>query len=82
MKGGSVKNKIVAQELLEERANLNFDKDQAFAFFNPMKDVNDLQDAVNKLIDENPDIQNTHKVYEMTREELFQHKMKVYNRMA
>jgi acyl-CoA oxidase len=67
---GSVKNKITATEILEERAKCDFDQKQMeIIFFHDkvtLKAYREVQDDMDKY----PEIANTHKFYEMTREEM------------
>ena len=76
---GSVKNKVVATELVEERKNLNFDQAEIFKFYN--HDPNAPKDYEYMLnhMRTNPDFANTHKYYDMTREEKMHHWMKKLN---
>lgn len=67
---GSMKNKVVAPELLEERANCNFDQAEMKQVMSPI--MNEVIEQCAKDIKEDPWLAQTvsHKYYEMTREEL------------
>ena len=64
---GSWKNKIVASDLQEERDKCDFDMNEARMFSRQGK----LVDAavVAEILELHPALQNTHKFYDMTREE-------------
>ena len=65
---GSIKNKIVATELLEERANCNFDQKELKRVF--MSIPEEVQANIQRVMDDienDPELNLTHKYYEMTR---------------
>ena len=67
---GSIKNKVVAPELLEERANCNFDQAEMKQVMSPI--MNEVIEQCAKDIKEDPFLAETvsQKYYEMTREEM------------
>jgi len=68
---GSIKNKIVAGELLEERARLDFDQ-QELAVNCFGKELVGCLNLQYDLMRKHPRFANSHKWYEMTREEQYQ----------
>ena len=74
---GSWKNKIVASCLLEERDKKDFTIDHG-EVFGPILNKEHYQrcaDAM-KFMESDPILRNTHKFYEMTIEEMWEHQMK------
>lgn len=67
---GSWLRKIVASELQAERDRLNFDRDELYRIFNPNEESNKLKRLVEEERDSDPNLRNSHKFYEMTREEV------------
>ena len=67
---GSVKNKIVASDLVEERKNRDFQlkDDKLFNHIDYYNDYKAFQDA-DKFLENDPILRNSHKFYEMSREE-------------
>ena len=66
---GSWKNKITASELAEERKNCLIDKDELFKFMVGDDQTLILMKKVEEDIKHHPFIRNSHKYYEMTRQE-------------
>jgi hypothetical protein len=60
----------VATELLEERANLNFDQDELYNIFHKDPEVRADRAKVEKDMEDDPIMNNTHKYYEMTPAEI------------
>ena len=67
---GSIKNKVTATELLEERAKCNFDKSQMIEQFYHEKWIHETFSAIAKDMNDYPELANTHKFYEMTPAEI------------
>ena len=68
---GSIKNKIVATELLEERAKRNFDqKELKLITFNMPDEIDAKWNRVVSDMETDPELALTHEYYEMTREEI------------
>ena len=67
---GSWKNKIVAPELLKERANINFDTAEMKRLFRSEEEITKLSEKVMEDIENDDQMALTHKYYEMTREEI------------
>lgn len=66
---GSIKNKIVSPDLIEERQKCNFNSQELTEFlYNGKENVNKIQDYI-ETIDKDPILRNSHKFYDMTREE-------------
>ena len=66
---GSIKEKRVAKALLEERAQCNFDRKEMESILNTNQEfVNKYQDWVD-IISSHKETANSHKYYDMTREE-------------
>lgn len=66
---GSIKNKIVAQDLLEERSHKNFDQEElTVALFGGKEELTDFREHI-ALMESDPILRNTEKWYDMTREE-------------
>ena len=80
---GSVKNKIVASELVEERANgRHFDKEEmGMAFWKWEWVIDKMRDDF-KLMEKHPIMANTHKFYDSTKHEIHRNWMKKINFMA
>jgi hypothetical protein len=79
---GSVKNKITASDLLEERAQCDFNvpggkilkyMDFYYSF--------DRYTKMDEICSNDPVLKNTHKFYEMTREEKMTSHMKKFRRL-
>jgi hypothetical protein len=60
----------VASELLEERANLNFDQEELYCLFHSDPEVRADRIKVEKDQIDHPELANTHKYYEMTPAEI------------
>ena len=63
---GSIKNKIVATEILEERAKCNFDQKELYQNFYSDKESRELMERSFKEVEEDPVLRATHKFYEWT----------------
>lgn len=66
---GSIEKGIVSPDLLEERQKCNFDTEELAVILNYGKDKLDQLRAWKKVADADPILRNTHKYYDMTREE-------------
>ena len=68
---GSIKNKVVASELLEERAKCNFDQKEMKSVMMPDENANQIISRVNYDTINDPELGYTvsHKFYDMTVEE-------------
>ena len=76
---GSIKNKITATELVEERAKKNFDQVQVQNFlWGSKSDYNSMQARLEEMKND-PMLANTHKYYEMTTKEKKLHQYKKMN---
>ena len=64
---GSVKNKVTATEILEERKKLDFDQKELFNIYWDRSDNLTRRAKFIKDVEEDPKLANTHKFYEMTR---------------
>ena len=76
---GSVKNKIVAPELIKERSNINFDQSEMKGIFRPDSGIGFIQEKVQGDMLEDPIIASNHNFYEQTREEMQLNWMKRLN---
>ena len=72
---GSWKNKIVASDLQEERDKCDFDQAEALTTSIDVVEWAATQDA-HKYMVEHPELANTHKFYDMTRQEQMEHMFK------
>lgn len=79
--GGSIKNKITNIDLLEERNNVTFDRDECMEFLLGSELVNIFKDFYQD-IKEHPEICSGFDFYDMTREEKLEHWWKRYNILA
>ena len=75
---GSIKNNIVASDLVAERANRDFDHDNGEIL---CKTLNvrghwEKKKAFNEFLQSDPILKNTHKFYEMNQEEMQEYQMK------
>lgn len=77
---GSIKNKIVASDLVEERAKRNFDSEGNNAFLNILGPDHLAAKEAEEFIKSDPILMNSHKWYEMTREEQWIDHMKKFRR--
>jgi hypothetical protein len=66
---GSVKNKIVATDLLKERSNCNFNSKELTEIIFENKEEYKLYKEWCRMIDEDPVLRNREEFYDMTREE-------------
>ena len=66
---GSIKNKIVAQDLEEERLKANFNAQELTMSWFGGKDKWEENKALMQAIESDPILRNTEKWYDMTREE-------------
>ena len=78
---GSIKSKIVATELVEERAKSNFDHDELYTTYYSDPISREIRERVFKEMEEDPILRNTHKFYEMTTKEAQLELMKKTNHM-
>lgn len=80
---GDMKNKIVASELVDERANCNFDQSEMKKILMPDEVSNQIRDQVAKDIQSDPEIawSVSEKYYEMSREEIQHMWMKKLNHL-
>ena len=62
---GSIKNKVTATELVEERARCNFDKEELKAMFMTDPEGKHIMEKALKDQMEDPNLALTHKFYEM-----------------
>jgi hypothetical protein len=72
---GSIKNKIVNTDLLEERANRDFDQTEMRNLLHDQEQMR-FYDKVFDDMRDHPEIANTHKFYDMSREDQKSHLMK------
>ena len=65
---GSIKRKIVSSDLINERANRDFENDDGDALNRPLNFHGLLEDVkvAEKITAEDPILRNTHEFYEMT----------------
>mmetsp|Transcript_18121 Transcript_18121/g.30956 ORF Transcript_18121/g.30956 Transcript_18121/m.30956 type:complete len:84 (+) Transcript_18121:40-291(+) len=69
---GSIKNKVVATDLLEERAKKDFDEKVGGGLVSLIdKECHDRYKEAVEFTSSDPIMRNSHKFYEMTREELW-----------
>ena len=66
---GSIKNKVVAPELVEERARLNFDKNELFKIFESDKVTREMIVKSIHDMENDPELHLSEKYYEMTNKE-------------
>ena len=71
---GSIKNQIVASDLLEERKNCNFDQAELWDLILTKKHVEYFKKIV-KVMESDPLLTNSHKYYDMTRAEQMEYGM-------
>jgi len=76
---GSVKNKVVATELAEERKNLNFDPEEIYSFYNFDPEAKKEAEYHLNNMRKHPEMANSHKWYEMTRAEKMENWMQRLN---
>ena len=69
---GSIKRKIVSSDLIQERANRDFDDENGEVLFKTLCVGGPFEHRQEflKVLDSDPILQNSHKFYEMTSEEL------------
>lgn len=67
---GSIKNKIVATELVEERAKCNFDQEELYNIYYSDPNIREMRQRTDRDIDSDPILANTHKYYEWTPKEI------------
>ena len=77
---GSIKNKIVATELVEERNKCNFDQKELYYLYYADPEVLKLKDKCEHDAETDPILANTHKYYEWTPKEIQENWMKKLNR--
>ncbi|CDW75768.1 acyl-coenzyme a oxidase [Stylonychia lemnae] len=78
---GSIKNKIVASDLEEERKNLNFDQMELTEFLYYGKENYAKYQGWIKLVEKEPILANHHSWYDMTREEQMECQLQKSRRM-
>jgi hypothetical protein len=78
---GSMKNKIVATELVEERAKCNIDQRELFVLFAGSEEQAEILLLEQKKILADPALQNGFEFYDMTREEQMYSWMKKLNHL-
>ncbi len=76
---GSIKEKKVHPDLLEERAKLDFDQDEMTRIL--LSDTYHLHKAYSKAVADRPELQSTFEFYEMSREQQMEVLMKRMNIM-
>ena len=78
---GSWANKVVASDLLDERAKRDFDDEQGRAFKNILnqEELYAREEQMN-VISSDPILRNSHTFYDMTREEMWIDHMRKFNR--
>ncbi|CDW74570.1 acyl-oxidase family protein [Stylonychia lemnae] len=80
-KTGSIKDKVVAEDLLAERKNLNFDQLELTNFvFGGEENYKNYQEWT-KILESDPILHNHHEFYEFTREEQIEHNLQKVKRM-
>ena len=67
IKRGSLKNKVIATELAEERQNIDFKFQEMGDHFIIDKEVQEMISRVRAETDDDPALAKTHKYYEWTR---------------
>jgi hypothetical protein len=73
---GSIKNKIVASDLEDERAHCNFDqKELTLKLFKDQESLNDVLEDI-RIMESDPILRNTEKWYELNRDETFDLQLK------
>ena len=77
--GGSMKNKIISSEFLAERARCDFDQRLLAKLCAGDAKSQYVREKVIKDCVEDPRLWRSHKYYEMTRKETFEHRMKIYH---
>jgi hypothetical protein len=70
---GSIKNKIVASDLEEERNKCNFNKDELTDILFGGREIYEEIKADLDIMESDPILRNTEKWYDFTREEMFEH---------
>jgi len=68
---GSIKNKTVATELVEERQRLDFDQEEMFRIFESDPVTRDIYLKSKEHIENDPELKLTEKYYEMTPQEKY-----------
>ena len=76
---GSMKNKIVATELIEERAKCNIDQYELLVLFAGSVEQAEILVQEQKIILDDPGMQTEFEFYDMTREEQMYYWMKKLN---
>ena len=79
--GGSIKNKIVNPDLLEERAKKAFDAEELEEFFLGTEYIDNLQNCIDDLV-KYPGLNSDFTWYDLSREEKMEHWWKRYNMAA
>lgn len=67
---GSILNKVTSSDLLEERANCNFDQKELWNIFHPRPEENALRLQAEHDMANDPKLALTHKYYEYTPQEV------------
>jgi hypothetical protein len=77
---GSIKNRIIASDLITERANRDFDNEGNDAFLNLLDPkVVGYWKMIWQTMQTTPELENKHTEYEMTREEMWKNHMRKFN---
>lgn len=69
MSSGSVRNKIVASDLLEERNKCAFDQQELRVLILGGQHIFDKKTEFHRILEKHPELANHHKFFEMTPEE-------------
>lgn len=78
---GSIKEKRVSPDLLEERAKCNFNQEELTEIIYGGKELRDEYLSWHKDMEKDPILQNNEKFYEMTREEMMENQMRKIKRL-
>ena len=68
--GGSIQRRIVAPELLEERAKCNFDAKELSNLLDGTPEARAMKERIISDQEKHPELRNTHKFYELTPREM------------
>jgi hypothetical protein len=77
---GSIKNNIVATELLEERSVCNFDQEELYKIYWSNPEVREIKNKADFDAANDPIMMNTHEYYEWTPKEIQENWMKKLKR--
>ena len=67
---GSIKNNIVASDLIKERKNCNFDQEEMFSIYYSNVEVRKIKAKADFDAANDPIMKNTHKYYEWSPKEI------------